>query len=119
GWAGDACPRGAALARGLAYGRRGAGGAHGLCHRAPDRWRCDRSDLTQPVAVRDSHGGPAQHHHHGGADTGTPGDGSCRHMMTRFASSVSLLGMGALLLWMTLRGYRNGELRAGSRLLGP
>jgi len=40
-------------------------------------------------------------------------------MMTRFASSVFLLGTGALLLWMNLRGYRNGELRAGSGLLSP
>jgi len=40
-------------------------------------------------------------------------------MMARFSSSIFLLGLGAALLWMTLTGYRDGELRAGSGLLKP
>ena len=40
-------------------------------------------------------------------------------MMARFTSSAFLLGMGAVLLWVTLNGYRSGELQAGSAFLGP
>ena len=40
-------------------------------------------------------------------------------MMARFASSAFLLGVGAALLRITLMGYRDGELRAGSGLLTP
>jgi hypothetical protein len=40
-------------------------------------------------------------------------------MMARFSSSIFLLGLGAAFLWMTLTGYRGGELRAGSGLLKP
>jgi hypothetical protein len=39
--------------------------------------------------------------------------------MSRLTSAGFLLAMGAALLWMTLQGYRNGELNAGSALLGP
>lgn len=37
-------------------------------------------------------------------------------MMSRWQAVPLLIGMGAVLLWMTYRGYTTGELRAGSTL---
>src|SRR3546814_4485436 len=82
-----------ALARRLAHRRHGAGGADGVRGAAHRGRRCDRSDLAQPVAVRDPDGRRAGV----GAGAGAVAGAQAVRRGARAMSGLDLLGVLLLL----------------------
>src|SRR3546814_2611572 len=129
-WSSDVCSsdRGAgaaglgavALARRLAHRRHGAGGADGVRGAAHRGRRCDRSDLAQPVAVRDPDGRRAGV----GAGAGAVAGAQAVRRGARAMSGLDLLGVllllgfGAGVLAVAWQGWKAGELTAGPSFFG-